>query len=334
MTNVTEKNEAPKNNTPALRKGSIVAVAHLKTLNAIMLAEDEQVGTRFVDIYNKVHGTDKGEMVYNAEKFYYMRQLQENEKLRECSALSLYGAFLDVAVNGLSFDPSKKLCYLIPGNHNVGTRENPIWEKRAALAISPDGEIAIRQNKKQISHCDNPVIVYEGDKFDILVTAKGTAVNYAAKFPRAANARILGAFIRIVRPDGTVDFSVMQQSDIERLQGYSSRKNNGKANALYTSGPNNQIDTGFLMAKVKKHAFDSYPKVIAGNFAVAAPIETAPEEVVHNFYNLDEETTTTAPGENTDAPGGDYQSFDETSEAPAENPAKTIKHKGDEVEGF
>ncbi|MBK7883033.1 MAG: recombinase RecT [Chitinophagaceae bacterium] len=42
--------------------------------------------------------------------------IQENAKLAECSKLSLYGCFLDVAVNGLSFDPTMKHVYLVPYN--------------------------------------------------------------------------------------------------------------------------------------------------------------------------------------------------------------------------
>ena len=59
-----------------------------------------------------------------------------------------------------------------------------------------------------------------------------------------------------------------------------------KPNELYTSN-NGNIDTGFLCAKIIKHAFKTYPKVRIGK----AELETQQTDEVQNsiddFYNIE-----------------------------------------------
>lgn len=243
-----------------------------------------QVEKKFIDLVMKIQRQPQSvaEAIFHAETFHYLKLINENHSVRECEPLSLYGCFVDMAVNGLSFDPSKKLCYIMPGNVNVGTRDTPQWVKRASLAVSPYGELAIRQRDNQIKYADNPVIVYEGDVFKPYVGEDGQKrVQYEMNVNHSTV--IIGAFIRLIRHDGTSDVHWLLKEDVSRLSGYSERKNKGKTNPLYTS-QNGGIDPGFLGAKMIKHAFKSYPKVkIEGSFAVVEP-ENNEEEDLYGFY--------------------------------------------------
>ncbi|HON64331.1 MAG TPA: recombinase RecT, partial [Bacilli bacterium] len=125
----------------------------------------ESTAERFVQLFNKVLGTEKGANIYEQERFHFMKLIQEKNDLQQCDTISLYGCFLDTAVDGLSLDPSRKLTYIIPENVNVGTKDSPKWIKRARRVISPYGELALRQKYGQIKYADDPVIVYAGDKF-------------------------------------------------------------------------------------------------------------------------------------------------------------------------
>jgi recombinational DNA repair protein RecT len=243
-----------------------------------------QVEKKFVDLVMKIQRQPQSvaEAIFHAETFHYLKLINENQGVRECEPLSLYGCFVDMAVNGLSFDPTKKLCYIMPGNVNVGTKETPQWVKRASLAISPYGELAIRQRDGQIKYADNPVIVYDGDVFKPFVGEDGQKrVQYELNINHGST--IVGAFIRLVRNDGTTDVHWLLKEDIERLKGYSEKKNRGYANALYSS-QNGGIDPGFLGAKMIKHAFKSYPKVkIGGQFAVEDPLTKENPEDIYGF---------------------------------------------------
>jgi len=273
----TKEQNEPKNKAQE-------ATNYLSTLSATQLAQDERVGGKFIDLYNRVHGNAKGKFVYELEKFHFTRLVSDSAKLRECNKLSLYGAFLDVAVQGLSFDPSKKLAYLIPRGVNVGTKESPQWEQRAYLAISPYGELFLRQYYGQIQSADNPVIVYEGDTFEVITGKAGRIINHTAKYPRSSN-RIIACFIRIIKIDGTIDFGVMDENEMARLKGYSAKQNFGKPNALYGTNADN-VDAGFLIAKTVKHAFKAYPKVMLRG--AYTKLESDEEQPIEIDYNLTE----------------------------------------------
>lgn len=234
----------------------------LASLRPAEITEHEAVQAKFIDMYNKIHGTQHGEMTYHKETFNFKKLIAENDDLKKCTPLSLYSVFLDIAMNGLSLEQgSKPLAYIIPRNANVGTRENPQWEKRAYLVVSPYGELVMRIRAGHIKHADNPVIVYAGDTFGVFIDENGNKkIKYEGKIPRDPNAPIIGCFIKLVRPDGTVDYEYMTMEDVDRLKGYSEKNNKGKTNALYTSNKG-QIDPGFLAGKMIKHAFRTYPKI-------------------------------------------------------------------------
>ncbi len=234
-----------------------IQLAELNKLSPIQIANDPNVKKKWVAIYN---GKENAELAYEREKFHFLRLINENQSLKECTGLSLKGCILDVAVTGLSFKGgSQPHIYMIPRSFNVGTKESKKYEKRAILVVSPYGELLLRMNAKQIKYVDDPIIVYKDDYFDCGSDQNGKWVKYKAAETSDSN-EIKAAFIRIIRPDNTVDYFWMNQRDIKRLAEYSEKQNFGKANALYTSN-NGQIDTGFLKAKVIKHALKTYTDV-------------------------------------------------------------------------
>lgn len=239
-----------------------LSTQELQSLKPGEIAEHEVVQSKFIDMYNKIHGTQHGEMIFHKEAFNFKKMIAESDELRKCTQLSLYSVFLDLAMNGLSLEQgSKPLAYIIPRNANVGTRENPNWEKRAYLVVSPYGELVMRIRAGHIKHADNPVIVYTGDTFSVYIDENGNKkVKYEGKVPRDPNAKIIAAFIKLVRPDGSFDYEYLTMDDVKRLATYSEKNNKGKVNALYTSD-NGQIDAGFLAGKMIKHAFRTYPKI-------------------------------------------------------------------------
>ncbi len=255
----------------------------LKSAKPTELVELDVVKERFIDLHNRISGTNNGDLIYHKEVFNYKKLLAENAALRECSQLSLYGCFLDLNVNGLSLEGGRNPdCYIMPSNHNVGTKDNPIWEKRASLEVSPYGELKMRMNSGQIKYADDPVVVYDCDTFKVGLNENGKKVvkAYEAIVPTPKEAKIIACFVRLERLDGSFEMPYLDTTDIERLSGFSNKKNKGKgANALYTSN-NGQIDTGFLKAKTIKHAFKTYPKVKTGAFS---SVETTEDEMLIDY---------------------------------------------------
>ncbi len=237
----------------------------INQMKPIALLDDERVKKRFVNLFMNLHktGEDEAENFFETEKYNFIRIISESEHLQQCTPFSIYGCFLDVARLALSLERgSQPLLYVLWGNAKVGDK----WEKRASLEVSPYGELVLRMQAGQIAYADSPVIVYEGDTFRPIVNEKGQKICvYEAAIPRKSK-NIIGAFIRLTRPDNSFDFYYMLPDDIERLKNYSHKKNKGKTNALYSSN-DGQIDSGFLAAKVIKHAFKTFPKVRIGQFS-------------------------------------------------------------------
>lgn len=245
----------------------------LQAMRATEVVRHELVRNQFINVFNSIW-QEGGEAAYEREAIYFNQQLRDKAQLRECSGTSVFYAFIDLAVRGLTLAPgTQALCYLIPRNVKTGIGQDgrDVWEKVCNLTISGYGELVLRKNAGQIRHADNPVIVYEGDRFEYGEQNGQKMVNYMSAFPRQSN-KIVACFIKITRADGSVDYSVLMEQDWLRLKVYSDRQNTYtdrrtgevrvKSNELYNV--NGQIDTGFLMAKCIKHAFKTYPKLKIG----------------------------------------------------------------------
>lgn len=252
---------------------AISLAKELQSMKAIDVIRNERVRNQFISVYNSIW-KEGGEQVYEREAIYFNQQLRDKQNLRECSGTSIFYAFIDHAVKGLTLATgAQALCYLIPRSVKIGIDQSgkDIWEKVCNLTISGYGELVLRKNAGQIRHADNPVIVYEGDTFQYGEQNGQKIVNYMSAFPRRSN-KIIACFLKITRADGTIDYSVMTEQDWMRLKGYSDKQNTyydskkgqyvTKSNELYSK--DGQIDTGFLMAKCVKHAFKTYPKLNIG----------------------------------------------------------------------
>lgn len=244
-----------------------LTVEQLNKMGAFGIAKSEIVRDKFINIYDTLWGAGTGEAAYERESIYFNKLLRDTPSLQKGTPFSLFTAFIDLAVCGLSLEQgTRALCYLIGRNVNVGTREKAVWENRVVLTISAYGELVLRERAGQIRHADNPVLVYANDEFSFSDKNGRKEVDYTCHLPHT-DQRIIACYLRITRADGSIDYSVMTEEDWVRLAQYSARQNkNGGANALY--GVDQQgvvnIDSGFLMAKCVKHAFKTYPKVRIG----------------------------------------------------------------------
>lgn len=316
-----------------------IKVEELNALPATKIVENEGVQSKFIQMYNAIWGSQMGEQIYHKEVFNFQKVLRENPSVAECSKMSLFGCFLDMAVNGLSLDnTSHPHCYLIPRNVKTGHKDErgyDIYEKRASVSVTGYGELTMRMRAGQIRYADNPVIVYEGDIFSISLDNGVKKITYSAAIPRKSS-NVIGAFIRIVRCDGSEDYQWLLEGDIQRLAKFSAKNNSyyknglrveGKANELYSSN-NGGIDPGFLENKMIKHAFDAYPKVRTGKFTVMA---TDQEEDVIDYGLVTED------GLNEPRPATEEQAptpFGEDRQLEEPTPVSVEVTQSDEESGF
>ena len=275
-----------------------LTVESINALQPLDIVTNETVRARFIQIWDTLWGAGSGEAAYERESFFFNNKLRDDEKLQRATRFSIFTCFIDLAIAGLSLEPgTRALCYLQGRNACIGkdAAGKNIYEGRLCLTISGYGELVMRARAGQIRHADNPVLVYEEDTFSFGDMNGQKVVNYMCNLPHKTN-HIIAAFLRITRPDGSLDYAVMLEEDWMRLQRYSLKNNqrydkntksySGNANYLYTSN-NGGIDSGFLAAKLIKHAFKTYPKVRIGN---GTELESAhddnKQQEIDDFYGV------------------------------------------------
>lgn len=278
-----------------------LSIERLNTLAPVQVVTDEAVHRRFVEIYDSLWDEGNGEAVYQRESSYFNRILADKKELHGCTRLSIFNSFIDLAINGLSLEPGTKAqCYLQGRKYKVGVKQDgsDLYEARTTLVISGYGELVYRARCGQIRYADNPVLVYAEDDFKFSDNDGRKSVSYTCCLPHTSG-HVVAAFLRIVRNDGSIDYSVMFEEDWLRLKSYSARNNRfynrdtrqyeGKANDLYSSN-NGMIDTGFLQAKVIKHAFRTYPKVRIGKYtefqSQQEDMAASQEQDIDDFYKM------------------------------------------------
>lgn len=305
-----------------------MTVEEINQLKPLDIVEHPVVRERFTQIYETLWGN--GEAAYQRECIYFNKALRDNDngKLQRATPFSIFTAFIDLAVCGLSLEPgTRALAYLMGRNVNVGTRENKKWEGRCVLTVSAYGELVMRTRAGQIRHADNPVLVYDNDGFSFSDEDGRKTVSYTCNLPHTGH-NIIACYLRITRADGSTDYSVMFPEDWCRLAGYSQKQNNGYANALYGMDQNGivHIDPGFLMAKCIKHAFKSYLKVRIGRGTElqSQQVDDQPQLSDEDIYGVDPETGEVL-GE---TPASTTQPFGDNE------PPQGVTVKTDEEEGF
>ena len=276
-----------------------LTVEAINAMQPLDIVTNPTVRDRFIQIYDTLWGAGTGEAAYERESFHFNNKLRDDQKLRDNSTrFSIFSSFIDLAIMGLSCEPgSRAQCYLQGRNTVVGKDQkgNNLYEGRLTVTISGYGELYMRARQGQIRHADNPVLVYEEDTFSFGEQNGQKVVNYMCNLPHKSG-RIVAAYLKITRTDGSVDYSVMLPEDWQRLCNYSERNNKrwnnqtrqyeGKANELYTSN-NGQIDTGFLFAKLIKHAFRTYPKVRIGKYTqFESQQEDTTQQEINDFYGI------------------------------------------------
>lgn len=271
-----------------------MTVEEINQLKPLDIVEHPVVRERFTQIYETLWGN--GEAAYQRESIFFNKALRDNDngKLQRATPFSIFTAFIDLAVCGLSLEPgTRALAYLMGRNVNIGTRDTPKWEGRCVLTISAYGELVMRTRAGQIRHADNPVLVYDNDEFSFKDTDGRKSVSYTCNLPHTGHA-ITACYLRITRADGSIDYAVMFPEDWCRLAGYSQKQNRGRANDLYGMDQNGivHIDPGFLMAKCIKHAFKTYPKVRIGRGTElqSQQVDEQPQLSDEDIYGVDEET--------------------------------------------
>ncbi len=211
------------------------------------LSKLDKAKERFVKIFQANHrvSESEAEQMYEVEAFTFKKQIIDNPALSECTEASILMTFLAVVSNGLTFNNSQKLVYLMTRNVR--------GEKQLVYQTTPDGKIYLCQKAGSVKDVSKPVIVYEGDQIEVSYNH----VNYSPKIPR--NEKIIGGFCTVTYLDSRQEVVWVDVKDMETNRKASEKQNRGTANALYSSN-GGQIDIGFFSSKIINSALKNKSK--------------------------------------------------------------------------
>jgi recombinational DNA repair protein RecT len=273
----------------------------------------------FINALSRIHkmSTEKAEVIYEKEALYFKKAFVATPKLKNATGLSLYSAFLEIAITGLSIQPGSKSEAYLEARGSVkeieeqaqrdgSIRQVEVWKSVARLAVSAYGELSLRIKAGQIIRMNNPIVIYEGDKFQPRTNARGEmTVEYEPAIPRKSKT-IVGVWCSIILPGNGIDFKWLLKEDIDRLAAYSIPKKSdydesSKASALYSSN-DGQIDPGFLEAKCIKHALRAYTKLRLSDSVVLEEEEVQEEPGFAQPATKERETVVITPEEDLESP--------------------------------
>ncbi len=253
---------------------------YIGKLTPVAVATDKNIGEHVVNKFMAMYQAPREQAVafWERQKDNFMKRISDSEDLKSCTPMSIFMSLMQGFGWGLSFEGGEQMeIYLITGNRNIAPKGQPEhWVKECLAQPSPYGKKKIRIQNGQITGTSEPKIVYENDIYEEYTDEnENLRVKYVknGKGPRADNAKIIGSFIKINKPDGSFEIKTFDLEDIKSWKAASEKKNAkwdealkrkvpGKANALYTSN-NGQIDKLFFEGKTLTHAFKGYSKVIS-----------------------------------------------------------------------
>lgn len=238
----------------------MITIAELKKMSLPDLLVNSEFKAQLASLYNTCHRSSDGESFVDKETFYVKKLILDDKKVANATTLSMFAALMDLAYHGLSLEPvSKATAYLTPRSHNIGTRDNKIWEQRVLLSISAYGELQLRMRSGIIKYADNPIMVYEGDIFE-KVNGK---INHISKHISDV---ITHAYIHIKKYDGTSEY---KDFSIGEILTFKAKADEAQQKSLaWTGGVGGQPTRGMIEAKVIKHSFSTYPRLRLGNSTI------------------------------------------------------------------
>lgn len=308
-------------------KAMVTVKKHIETLGSVAkVIADPLLGDQLIAKFSEMYEMPvvEAQRFYNREKDNFGKLISQSAALQGCTPMSAYLAFGTVMKLKLSFDNGRQpLIYLIPGNRNVGNKDKPKWISEMVAQPSPEGEKEARLSTGILKKVGHPVIVHEGDMYKKKMDENTGQIIVQWEESDKPSTKIIGSFIRIVEPDGTVVFKTFNLTDVERWKAASAKKNKEKgANALYTSGIDKQIDESFLKGKTLLHSFKGYKQVDFGVGEGFVPDVEETKKINPNYTDDEFTDFKEVPAAQLDKPQDDFTQA--VNEAPAEQESVNV----------
>lgn len=151
--------------------------------------------------------------------------MNKNPDLLLCTPQSILGSVIEAAEVGLEPTGSLSRAWLVPYNVNVGTKQNPKYEKQAQLQIGYQGLADLARNSGDVTKIESRV-VYKGDLFE---AEYGTTpgITHVPAFLTSDVADIEKFYAVAYFKDRSIQFDVMTKAQVDGIRARAKSANNG-----------------------------------------------------------------------------------------------------------
>ena len=166
-------------------------------------AEVTKANEAFLQVYRPKFGEAEAQVIFAREKAFAAMSVQKNAKILDCTPASIYTAVSNVAMTGLTLDPTKQLAHLVPRG-NLCT-----------LVVDYKGII-------ELLYQDTGVLlslgaVYDCDRnIDDFKEGVGGFCNAKRAMPRNEGAKIIYCYSVAQFPDGRTHCHIMDINEIAK----------------------------------------------------------------------------------------------------------------------
>lgn len=122
-------------------------------------------------------------MVWEREKILFMKAVEANKALAECDRFSLYSAFIELAVSGVSLDDGEG--YIIP------------YGKKAQFQIGWKGRRNQMVSSPGVESVGVPMMVYDCDEFDVEYGEEPRIIRHKPTIPRPEGSKKIAVYMVI-----------------------------------------------------------------------------------------------------------------------------------------
>lgn len=209
-------------------------MALIQNTHPMQIADLDAVRLRYIQNYNQSNREKVGDLMYHRQVIIMKQLLAESPGLQGCDKLSLYKAFMTIAIKNYSLAPEDGEVYLVP------------LKGKAVLWLQAGAHVKRLMQIGQITSADQAKLVYQGDEF---LVEKGRVIKHVEKY--ASEVMVAGYIIFHLDDKGTEKHFTYRKSDWE---GWRKKSQNTKTDNPWTSGELGQPEPGFLRTKIVKHA--------------------------------------------------------------------------------
>lgn len=151
--------------------------------------------------------------------------LNKTRDLEFCTMESWKVALMTAAELGLDCSGTTGMSYLVPFNNNIGTREQPKWEKQVTLIPGYRGLMDLARRTGCVTSFQAHV-VYEKDEFTVYLGTDNPRIVHVP-FVGSDRGKVIAVYAVARLPDGTVQPDWMTAEDVEKIRQMSKAKNAG-----------------------------------------------------------------------------------------------------------